>query len=68
MTRKTSPVFMGLFIAMAVMASALILTLPALFGSYEPHQLWLTVGLGSVTAVLAVALILLRPPKHTPTT
>ncbi|KNC20370.1 hypothetical protein AC792_01050 [Arthrobacter sp. RIT-PI-e] len=67
MTRKTSPVFMGLFIAMAVMASALILTLPALFGSYEPHQFWLTVGLGGATAILAVALILLRPPRNTPT-
>ncbi|MDJ0316856.1 hypothetical protein [Arthrobacter antibioticus] len=68
MTRRTTRVFMGLFIAMVLMASALILSLPALFGAYEPHQFWITVTLGGITAILIVALILLRPPKRTTTT
>lgn len=68
MIRKFTPVLMGLFIAMILAASALILSLPALFRPHEPHQFWLTAILGGVTAVLVVAVILLRPPKHTPTT
>ncbi|THJ68557.1 hypothetical protein E8P82_01190 [Arthrobacter echini] len=66
MTRRTPRVFIGLLIAMALMAAALILSLPALFGPYEPHQFWITVALGSITAVLGIAVILLRPSKRTP--
>ena len=59
-TNKTNRVSLGLLIALALAASALVLTIPALFGSHVPHQFWLTVVLGSLTAVLGTALILLR--------
>ena len=61
---KTDRVFLGLLIAMVLAASVLILTIPALFGSHEPHQFWLTAALGILTAILGVALILLRPPAN----
>ena len=61
MKDKTNRVLMGLLIALALAASALILTIPALFGSPEPHQVWLTAVLGGLTALLGIALIFLRP-------
>ena len=64
MSNKTNRVFIGLLIAMALTASVLVLTLPALFGPHEPHQPWLSVALGSLTAVLGAALILLRPARN----
>lgn len=64
MNNKTNRVLMGFLIAMAVAASALVLTIPALFGPHEPHQFWLTAVLGGITAVLGIALILLRPGRN----
>ena len=61
MTNKANRVLPGLLIAMALAASALVLTIPALFGSPEPHQVWLTAILGGLTALLGTTLILLRP-------
>lgn len=64
MNKKINRALMGLLIATALAASALILTIPALFGSHESHQLWLTATLGSLTAVLGAGLILLRHPRN----
>ena len=61
MNNKTNGVLLGLLIALALAASALILTLPALFDSPEPHQVWLTAILGGLTALLGIALIGRRP-------
>jgi len=61
---KTNRVFVGLLIAMALAASALVLSIPALFGPHEPYQFWLTGTLGALTAILGTALTLLRPPKN----
>lgn len=63
MNNKTNRVLLGLLIAMALAAAALVLTIPALFGPHEPHQFWLTAVLGGITAVLGIALILLRPRR-----
>lgn len=61
---KTNRLFTGLLLGMALAGAALVLTLPALFGSPEPHQFWITAALGGLTAILGIALILLRPPRR----
>ncbi len=61
MNNTPNRAFVGLLIAMALAASALVLLIPALFGSHEPYQLWLAVALGGLTAILGTALVLLRP-------
>ncbi|WP_461169372.1 hypothetical protein [Arthrobacter sp. Z1-15] len=42
MQQKTNRLFLGTFIGLAVLGSALLLSLPALFSPHDPAQLWLT--------------------------
>ena len=60
MKSKTNRVLPGLLIAMALAASALVLTIPALFSSPEPYQVWLAAILGGLAVLLGIALVLLR--------
>ena len=60
MKSETNQILPGLLIAMALAASALVLTIPALFSSPEPYQVWLAAILGGLAALLGIALVLLR--------
>ncbi|WP_341393251.1 hypothetical protein [Arthrobacter sp. G119Y2] len=60
MQQKTNRLFLGTFIGLAVLGSALLLSLPALFSPHDPAQLWLTGTLGGLTLLLAVAVLVMR--------
>lgn len=64
MHTKPNRIFIGLLLAMSLAAAALILSIPSLFGSPEPGQLWLAAGLGLLTAALGTAVLLLRPQRR----
>jgi len=64
MSRKSRRIFIIVLAAMSLAATALILSLPALFGAPEPGQVWLAAALGLLTAVLATAVLLLRPQRR----
>ncbi|KQO03002.1 hypothetical protein ASF21_01245 [Arthrobacter sp. Leaf234] len=64
MSNTTPRAFLALFIGLFIAGAALVLSLPAVFGPHEHYQAWLAMILGGVTAVLAVAVILMRPPRR----
>ena len=64
MQNKPNRIFIGLLLAMSLAAAALVLSIPALFGSPEPEQLWLAAVLAILTAVLGTAVLLLRPQRR----
>ena len=64
MHNKSNWVFISLLLAMSLAAAALVLSIPALFGSPEPGQLWLAAVLAILTAVLGTAVLLLRPQRR----
>lgn len=64
MRNTTNRMLLGLVIGLSLSGAALVLSLPAVFGPHEPYQAWLATILGGVTAVLAVAVILMRPPRR----
>lgn len=64
MQNKPNRIFIGLLLTMSLAAAALVLNIPALFGSPEPGQLWLTAGLGLLTAALGTSVMLLRPQRR----
>ncbi len=64
MHNKSNRVFIGLLLVMSLAAAALVLTIPALFGSPGPGQVWLAAVLGVLTAVLGTAVLLLRPQRR----
>ena len=64
MHNKSNWVFISLLLAMSLAAAALVLSIPALFGSPGPGQLWLATGLGLLTAALGTAVMLLRPQRR----
>lgn len=64
MRNATNRMLLGLVIGLSLSGAALVLSLPAVFGPHEPYQAWLAMILGGVTAVLAVAVILMRPPRR----
>lgn len=64
MQTKPNWIFISLLLAMSLAAAALVLSIPALFGSPGPRQLWLTAGLGILTAALGTAVMLLRPQRR----
>ncbi|MER2134471.1 MAG: hypothetical protein ABS910_07310 [Arthrobacter sp.] len=61
MHNKSNWVFISLLLAMSLAAAALVLSIPALFDSPGPGQLWLAAVLGVLTAALGTAVMLLRP-------
>ena len=64
MQNKPNWVFITLLLTMSLAAAALVLSIPALFGSPEPGQLWLAAGLGLLTAALGTGVMLLRPQRR----
>ena len=64
MHKKSNRVFISLLLAMSLAAAALILSIPALFDSREPDQLWLAAVLGILTTVLGTSVMLLRPQRR----
>ncbi len=64
MSHITNRLFFGIFIAMALAAAALILSIPPLFSLHEQYRLWLTLVLGGLTVALGVAVVLMRPSNR----
>ena len=64
MHTKPNRIFIGLLLAMSLAAAALVLSVPPLFGSPGPGQLWLAAGLGLLTAALGTSVMLLRPQRR----
>ena len=64
MHTKPNRIFIGLLLAMSLAAAALILSIPTLFDSPVPGQLWLAAVLGILTAALGTAVLLLRPKRR----
>ncbi|MGO1193585.1 MAG: hypothetical protein ACTMHH_06895 [Nesterenkonia sp.] len=60
MSEKSNRVLAGLLLGFALAASALILSIPALFDAPKPSQIWLTAVFGGLTAGLGAALVLMR--------
>ena len=60
MQHKTNRLFLGTFIAMAVLGAALLLSIPGLFGPSGSSRLWLTGILGGLTLLLAGAVLGMR--------
>lgn len=59
--QKSNALFLTLLIAMALTAAGLILSIPPLFRSHEPHQVWITGILGCLALVFAVGTLFARP-------
>lgn len=64
MNWKPNRAFIVLFIGFVVSASALILTIPAIFSPHGSSQAMLTMVLGGLSAIFAVGVILMRPPRN----
>ena len=64
MHHKSNQAFIILLAAMSLSAAALILSIPALFGTPDAGQLWLAAVLGILTAALGAAVLLLRPQRR----
>lgn len=64
MHNRSNRVVIGLLLAMSLTAAALVLSIPALFGSPTLGQVWAAGMLGVLTAALGTAVLLLRPPQR----
>ena len=64
MHHKSNQAFIILLAAMSLSAAALILSIPALFGTPDAGQLWLAAVLGILTAALGTAVLFLRPQRR----
>jgi len=64
MHNQSNRVFIGLLLAMSLAAAALVLSIPALFGSPSPGRVWIAGVLGVVTAALGITVLLLRPQRR----
>jgi len=64
MQNKLNRVVISLLLAMSLAAAALVLSIPALFDSPGPGQVWLAAVLGVLTAALGTAVLILRPDRR----
>ena len=64
MHNKLNRVVISLLLAMSLAAAALVLSIPALFDSPGPGQVWLAAVLGVLTAALGTAVLILRPDRR----
>ncbi|MBF4992711.1 hypothetical protein ITX31_01110 [Arthrobacter gandavensis] len=64
MHNKPNRLFIGLLLALSLAAAALVLSIPGLFGSPGPGQVWLAAVLGVLTAGLGTAVLLVRPQRR----